>query len=136
MTHRQELFVQEYLVSLNATQAAINAGYSPKTAASIGQENLTKPEIKQAIDTAMKKRYERMGLTQDYVIEHLIDIVERAMQKKPVFIKGEQVTDEQGRNVWTFDAKNAIKALELLGKHLSMFKPNQREIKNAVISWA
>lgn len=51
LTHRQQKFVQEYLVDLNATQAAIRAGYSKRTACSIGYENLRKPEIKSAIDT-------------------------------------------------------------------------------------
>ena len=50
MTDKQSIFVQEYLKDLNATQAAIRAGYSAHTAYSIGQENLNKPEIKQAID--------------------------------------------------------------------------------------
>ena len=65
MTHRKELFIQEYLTSLNATQAAIKAGYSPKTAYSIGQENLKKPEIKQAIDTAMNERKSTLIATRE-----------------------------------------------------------------------
>ena len=67
MTDKQTVFVQEYLKDMNATQAAIRAGYSEHTAYSIGQENLKKPEIKQAIDTAMNERAERTELTQDYV---------------------------------------------------------------------
>ena len=56
MTERQQIFIQEYLTDLNATQAAIRSGYSPKTAYSIGQENLNKPEIKQAIEERLKER--------------------------------------------------------------------------------
>ena len=56
MTERQQIFVQEYLTDLNATQAAIRSGYSPKTAYSIGQENLNKPEIKQAIQEGLQER--------------------------------------------------------------------------------
>lgn len=56
MTHKQSIFVAEYLKDMNATQAAIRAGYSPKTAYSIGQENLKKPEIKRAIKAAMNER--------------------------------------------------------------------------------
>ena len=121
MTDKQKRFITEFLVDLNATQAAIRAGYSRRTAYSIGQENLKKPEIRQAIDTAMKEREARTEITADYVLTNLREIVDRCMQKQPVFTKGEQVTDEQGRNVWTFNARDAIKALELLGKNLGLF---------------
>ena len=53
MTEKQRRFVEEYLIDLNATQAAIRAGYSPDSARDIGCENLTKPNIKAAIDRAM-----------------------------------------------------------------------------------
>lgn len=59
----------EYLIDLNVTQAAIRAGYSPKTAAEIGVENLTKPQIAEAVQAAMQKRSERTGITQDMVLE-------------------------------------------------------------------
>ncbi|WP_198536599.1 terminase small subunit [Paenibacillus sp. DMB5] len=70
LTAKQKLFATEYLVDLNATQAAIRAGYSAKTAGSVGQENLTKPEIKIAIKKAMDKRSERTEITADMVLQH------------------------------------------------------------------
>ena len=121
MNQKQALFVSEYLVDMNATQAAIRAGYSAKTAYSIGQENLKKPEIKEAISAAVSEREKRTEITADFVIMKLIEIVDRCMQRAPVFRQGEQLVDEQGRNVWMFDAKNAIRALELLGRNLGMF---------------
>ena len=71
---KQAQFVREYLIDLNATQAAIRAGYSAKTAASIGQENLTKPEIDAAIAIAMERRAERTEITADRVLRELAKI--------------------------------------------------------------
>ena len=68
LTPKQKAFVSEYLIDKNATQAAFRAGYSKKTAYSMGQENLKKPEIKRAIQKAMQKREERTEITQDRVL--------------------------------------------------------------------
>lgn len=71
MTPKQQRFVDEYLIDLNATQAAIRAGYSKHTAKSIGQENLTKPDIAHAIAEAQQERSERTQITQDSVLREL-----------------------------------------------------------------
>ena len=62
-TPKQARFVEEYLVDLNATQAAIRAGYSKKTARQVASENLTKPDIQEAIAAAQDDRSERTGIT-------------------------------------------------------------------------
>lgn len=74
LTEKQKRFVEEYLVDLNATEAAKRAGYSEKTAYSIGFENLRKPEIQEAIQVAMDARAERTGITQDRVLQELARI--------------------------------------------------------------
>lgn len=74
MTKKQKRFVEEYLIDLNATQAAIRAGYSPETAGAIGAENLKKPEIKSRIDKAMAERSRRTGVSADRVIQELARI--------------------------------------------------------------
>jgi phage terminase small subunit len=74
LTAKQQRFVEEYLVDLNATQAAIRAGYSEKTAYSIGQENLNKPEIAAAVEQHMAKRSERTDITADKVLKELAKI--------------------------------------------------------------
>jgi len=61
LTAKQKRFIEEYLIDMNATQAAIRAGYSPDSAKEIGCENLTKPNIKAAIDKAMAERSRRTG---------------------------------------------------------------------------
>jgi len=74
LTPKQALFVQEYLVDLNATQAAIRAGYSETTAHSIGHENLSKPEIVAAIAAAQEERSKRTEITQDMVLRRFWSI--------------------------------------------------------------
>lgn len=74
LTEKQQRFAAEYLVDLNATQAAIRAGYRPKTAGSVGFENLKKPEIAAAIEVAMKAREQSTQITQDRVLQELARI--------------------------------------------------------------
>ena len=116
LTDKQQRFVEEYLVDLNATQAAIRADYSEKTAYSIGQENLKKPEIQTAIQKELQKRTERTHVDQDYVINGLVKIHERCMSAEPVLDHAGEETGE-----YRFNAAGANKALELLGKNLKMF---------------
>ena len=74
MTKKQKRFVEEYLIDLNATQAAIRAGYSPDSAADIGSENLRKPDISAAVDRAIAERSKRTGINQDRVLRELARI--------------------------------------------------------------
>lgn len=116
LNERQRLFVREYLVDLNGTQAAIRAGYSPKRAAEIAYENLRKPQIEAAIAEAHKAREKRVELDADWVLSRLKLNVERAMQET-------QATNREGEPVGDFEYDGAVanKALELLGKHLALF---------------
>lgn len=127
LTDKQKRFIEEYLIDLNATQAAIRAGYSEKTAYSIGEENLKKPEIKRAIEDAQLKRSSRIQITQDDVIRMLIENIEKSSGTKQVVITqtrksedGEFVGDDVAQFV--YEPSSVNKALELLGKHLGMFK--------------
>ena len=117
LSHKQQRFVEEYLVDLNATQAAIRAGYSARTANRIASENLSKPVIQQAIQAAMQKRSEQMEITQQWVVEHLVEVVERCMETVPARDRAGRVLP--GR--YAFDAKGANTALSWIGKHLCMF---------------
>lgn len=139
MTKKQKLFVEEYLIDLNATQAAIRAGYSPETAGSIGNENLKKPEIRARIDKAMAERSKRTGVNADRVVQELakiafVNAMDVIDQKTATVKEGASLDDTAAIlsvKVKTFgddglerEIKMAdkIKALELLGKHLGMFK--------------
>lgn len=74
LTPKQKRFVDEYLLDLNATQAAIRAGYSKKTARQIGDQNLSKLDIKVAIEKRMDSRSQRTAITQDMVLTELAKI--------------------------------------------------------------
>lgn len=130
---KQEMFCREYLVDLNATQAAIRAGYSKKTARQIAAQNLLKPNITKRLAQMMKERAYKVDLNVEYVLNNIIEISERCMQKSPVMVgygkdrdqAKEYVDDpEHGKvlaNVWEFDSAGALKAQELLGKYLQIF---------------
>ena len=77
LTAKQARFVAEYLIDLNATQAAIRAGYSEKTASETGYENLRKPQIAEAVQKALAERSERTEVTQDYVLTAIKDTIEQ-----------------------------------------------------------
>ena len=126
LTPKQKRFVEEYLVDLNATQAAIRAGYSAKTAQAIGAENLTKPLIQEEIEKATAKRSERAQIDQDYVIQVIRATIERCAQAEPVLdafgnpVKIETPTGDLAA-AFRFKEMAVLKGAELLGKHLGMF---------------
>lgn len=126
LTDKQQRFVDEYLIDLNATQAAIRAGYSEKTAQQMGSENLSKPVIQEAIEKAQQKRSERTEVTQDYVIKTIVETIERCSQARQVYDKsGELVMTETPDGelapAYRYDASSVLKGAELLGRHLVMF---------------
>ncbi|MBL4757423.1 MAG: terminase small subunit [Rhizobiales bacterium] len=126
LTPKQEAFVEEYLIDLNATQAAIRAGYSEHTAQQMGSENLSKPLIMEAVANATNKRTERTEITQDYVLDSIRSAVERCKQVEPVTDRaGDQVLIENADGAmvpaYTFNAMGVFKGSELLGKHLGLF---------------
>ncbi len=142
LTAKQEMFVQEYLIDLNATQAAIRAGYSTATAKEIGCENLTKLNIRARIDEALAERSKRTGINQDRVLREIARIAfvnaENVINPNDATVKEDASEDDTAAiasvKVKTvsgdeFDSTereikfaDKLKALELLGKHLGMFK--------------
>ena len=140
MTAKQKRFVDEYLIDLNATQAAIRAGYSAKTADRIGPELLGKTCVSEAISNAMAERSRRTGVNQDRIVLELAKIA---------FIRMTDVVDSNGRIKQNASADDLsciesikykesdneyggsverevkiaskLKALELLGKHVGMW---------------
>ena len=111
LTSKQRKFCDEYLIDLNATQAALRAGYSKNTATVIGYENLTKPYIMEYIKEKQDEIAHRNDVTVDFVINGIRDIA----------IEGEH-------------ENNRLKAYDLLGKHLGVFeKDNKIDVNIQVI---
>lgn len=141
LTKKQQLFVDEYLIDLNATQAAIRAGYSANSARDIGCENLTKPNIQQVIAEHMAERSKRTGVNQDRIVLELakiafvnmgdlIDlkngsILTTAKTDDLACIEGfkykESDNDYGGSVEREVKFASKLRALELLGKHLGMW---------------
>lgn len=123
LTAKQERFCREYLIDLNATQAAIRAGYSKKTADRIGHENLNKLEIASRVKELKDKRAEELDLDAYWVLKRLKDISDRAMQAEPVmeFDPVEKKMVETGE--YQFDSAGANRATELIGRHIGMLDP-------------
>ena len=118
---RQIRFVEEYIKDLNATQAAIRAGYSKKTARSQGARLLTNVDILEAIQEARNERSERTKIDQDYVLTNIQKVIERCMQIAPVESGITEDAEGQLAQAFVFKEQGALKGLELLGKHLGMF---------------
>ncbi len=116
LTPKQACFVEEYLVDLNATQAAIRAGYSEKTADQQGSRLLANVKVAAAITKAQAKRSERTEIDQDFVLNGLTKNLGRAMVETPVLDRKGEPTGE-----YIYNGSVANRSLELIGKHLGMF---------------
>lgn len=121
LNDKQKRFIEEYLIDLNATQAAIRAGYSEKTAGSQGHDLLKHPEISRALEKAQAQRSEKVGISAEWVLENLKNVAVRCQQAEPVkeWDHQEKCMVETGE--YQFDSAGANRALELIGKHLGMF---------------
>lgn len=146
MTPKQEAFVREYLIDLNATQAAIRAGYSEDTAYSQGQRMLKNVEVATAIKEALDARAARAQINADYVLNRLVeidnmdvlDIVDEKLNLRPVsewpkvwrqYLSGFDVAEMfEGRGedremtgiLKKIKWPDKVKNLELLGKHVGV----------------
>ena len=159
LTPKQIRFVDEYLVDLNATQAAIRAGYSTKTAHVTGPENLGKPRIAEEISRRQKDLQRRTEVTQERVVMELARVafadatdyvqvetriinrgevkvpIELAVHKETAELSADQraaiASIKQGANGVEIKLHDKIKALELLGRHIGMFN-DKLEVKAIV----
>ena len=140
LTPKQKRFVDEYLIDLNATQAAIRAGYSPKTANEQAAQLLAKLSIQNYLHKRQSERVQRTEITQDRVLQELAaggfargtDYAEIALDGTVRLIPTEQLSGQQRaavlgiretRDGVEIKLADKVRALELLGKHLGLFSP-------------
>lgn len=120
LTPKQERFCLEYLKDLNGKQSAIRAGYSKKTANEQASRLLTNVNVRAFIDSKKAKVEEKTLITVERVVTNLVEIEERCRQAVPVMERGpDGKMVESGE--FKFDSAGALKANELLGKHLKMY---------------
>lgn len=130
LTAKQQRFCDEYLVDLNATQAAIRAGYSEKAARQIATENMTKPAIKEYIGQRMASKEASLIADQDEVMRYLTSVLRGESKAEIVVVEsvGDFLTEAR-RMKKAPDEKERLKAAELLGKaHMLFTEKVQQEV--------
>lgn len=118
MTPRQKKFCDEYLISGNATDAAVKAGYSPKTAKNIGSENLAKPDLKAYIDEQLAQLHSEKIADAEEVLKYLTSVMRGEYTEEVPLLCGDGMQTLTPKEV---GAKERIKAAELIGKRFGLF---------------
>ena len=122
LTAKQQRFCDEYLIDLNATQAAIRSGYSEKTARAIGNENLTKPDIKEYIEQRMAEKEKALIADQDEVLKYLTSVLRGESQSTEIVVEGTGEGCSEARKILKEPSeKDRLKAAELLGKRYGLY---------------
>lgn len=158
LNDKQKQFCEEYLIDLNATQAAIRAGYSKNTASETGYENLTKPHIQNYISELKEKRNKRVGISQDEILNELknfaySDITEtltlgaNELKELPPEIRrmitkfkrhtrsydvGEETFTEETIELWFVDK---VKVFDMLNKHVGLYEKDNNQKPSISISF-
>lgn len=121
MTEKQKRFCDEYLVDCNATQAAIRAGYSKKTAYAIGLNNLKKQELKAYIDKQLEQLHNKNIADSQEVLKYLTSVMRGEHKEQTMQLVGDGIQKIADIDV---SAKERLKAAELIGKRYGLFKDN------------
>ena len=121
LKRQRELFCQEYVVDYNGTQAAIRAGYKEKSARVTASKLLTDANILARVYELQKEQLDRLAISQDYVVLQLLETYKCCREPSPVMRYDPSTGEMEETGMYQFDSKGALRALELLGKHLGMF---------------
>lgn len=128
LTAKQQRFCDEYLIDLNATQAAIRAGYSKKTANRIGTENLSKLVIREYIEKRMAEKEAALIADQDEVLKYLTSVLRGQSKSTEIVIEGLGDGSTKARKMEKEPSeKDKLKAAELLGKRYGLYTEKVEE---------
>ena len=128
MTAKQKRVCDEYLIDLNATQAAIRAGYSKKAARQVGNENMSKPYIKNYIEERMQEKEDSLIAKQDEVLKYLTSVMRGESKSSVLAMAGDGVQEVIQKPP---DERERTKAAELLGKRYRLFT-DKVEVEGAI----
>ena len=122
LTAKQQRFCDEYLIDLNATQAAIRAGYSARAAKSIGNENLTKPDLQNYIKERMSEKEKNLIADQNEVLRYLTAVLRGESVADEIVVEGMGEGLSRARLMEKGPSeKDKLKAAELLGKRYGLY---------------
>lgn len=122
ITPKQERFCQEYIVDYNGAQAAVRAGYAANSARKTASRLLTNADILARVRELQREQTARLALTQDYVLQQLVDTYRCCREPEPVLVYDPDAGGMVESGKYQFDSKGALRALELIGKHLGMYQ--------------
>ena len=127
LTAKQQRFCDEYLIDLNATQAAIRAGYSKRSARQIADRNMSNDDIKEYIKNRMAEKDKQLIADQDEVLKYLTNVLRGKSQSEIVVVENVgDFTSEARRIQKAPDEKERLKAAELLGKRYNLFSDKMK----------
>lgn len=118
---KHERFCQEYVIDYNGTKAAIRAGYSETSARQHSVKLLSNASILSRVRELQHEQVERLAVTQDYVVLQLLETYQRCLEETPVLKFDPDLGEMVETGKYQFDSRGALRALELLGKHLGMY---------------
>jgi len=125
LTAKQQRFCDEYLIDLNATQAAIRAGYSEQSARQMGTQNMSKPSIKNYIENRMEEKGKDLIADQDEVLRYLTSVLRGESQSTEIVVEGKGEGRSEARTIQKEPSeKDRLKAAELLGKRYGIYTEN------------
>ena len=122
LTAKQQRFCDEYLIDLNATQAAIRAGYSKRSARQIADSNMSKHDIREYIDARMAEKEKNLIADQDEVLKYLTAVLRGQSQSTEIVVEGTGEGCSEARTIQKEPSeKDRLRAAELLGKRYGLY---------------
>lgn len=136
LTVKQQRFADEYIRLGNITQAALNAGYSPKTAHSVGNENLKKPMVKAYIDIRMDELKKESIAEQDEVLQYLTAVMRGKVKDEQLLVVGDEFGSSVESHEKRSDTMARTKAAELIGKRYAMWTEKHQVDSETLVRFA